>query len=90
MSLPVKIPTSQFHEWDKQISRFIWKGKKQRVKYSTLTISKEKGGMSLPNLRDYYYSPQLKTVILWCDNNYEAKWKDMERKCKDTSIDWRL
>ena len=83
MSLPVKIPTSQFHEWDKQISRFIWKGKKPRVKYSTLTISKEKGGMSLPNLRDYYYSPQLKTVILWCDNYYEAKWKDMERKCKD-------
>lgn len=26
--LPVKIPDTQFRAWDKQISRFIWDGKK--------------------------------------------------------------
>lgn len=73
ISLPVQVPTNQFHEWVKQISRFIWNGKKPRIKYSTLIISKEGGGMSLPNLRDYYYSAQLKTIVLWCDSGYEAK-----------------
>lgn len=67
MSLPVKIPPSQFHKWDKQISRFIWKGKKPRMRYSTLTTCKEKGGMSLPHLKDYYLAAQMKTIILWCD-----------------------
>lgn len=73
MLLRVKVPTSQFKDWDKQISRFIWQGRKPRNKYSTLIISKERGGMSLPNLRDYYYSAQLKTIVLWCDNKYEVK-----------------
>lgn len=80
MSLPVKIPVNHFHEWDKKISRFIWKRKKPRIRHSVLTIIKEKGGMSLANLRDYYYSAQLKAVIPCCDSKYEAKWKDMERK----------
>ena len=42
--------------------------------------------MSLPNLRDYYHSAQLKYVVLWCDDGYEAKWKDMERECRGIPI----
>ncbi|KAK1875143.1 Phosphoenolpyruvate transferase [Dissostichus eleginoides] len=34
--------------------------------------------MSLHNLKDYYYCSQLKPLVLWCDNGYEAKWKEME------------
>lgn len=86
MSLPVKIPTHQFQEWDKHIFRFIWNGKKPRIKYSTLMINREGGGMSLPNLRDYYYSAQLRIVVGWCDGRYEAKWKEMEGECKGVPI----
>lgn len=57
-----------------------------RIKYSTLTISKEGGGMSLPNLRDYVHAAQLKIIVLWCDSGYEAKWKEMERECKDIPV----
>lgn len=85
MSLPVKVPTNQFQEWDKQISRFIWNGKKPRIKYSTLTVSRDGGGMSLPNLRDYYYA-QLRIIVGWCDNGYEAKWKEMESECKGVPV----
>ncbi len=38
------------------------------------------------NLRDCYYSAQLKNVILWCDSRYEAKWGDMERECRGIPI----
>lgn len=24
----------------------------------------------------------MKTIILWCDGGYEAKWKEMDRVCK--------
>lgn len=48
LALPVKVPISQFQEWDKQISQFIWGGRKPRVKYSTMTISREGGGMAFP------------------------------------------
>lgn len=86
ISLPITVPTTQFNEWDKQISRYIWDGKRPRIRYRTLTIRKENGGMSLPNLRYYYYSAQLRTTTCWCDNNYEAKWKEMERECSGIPI----
>lgn len=35
-SLPVDIPDKQFRIWDKIISRFIWNGKRPRVKFETL------------------------------------------------------
>ncbi len=86
MSLPIRVPNNQFQEWVKQISRFIWKGKKPGIKYSTLTINNERGGFSLPYLRDYYNAAQLKTIIHWCDNGYKAKWKETEIICKDIPI----
>ena len=50
-ALPVEIPTKQFPEWDNIISRFKWQGKKPRVRFKTLQISKERGGMAVPNLK---------------------------------------
>ncbi len=44
-SLPVSLPKKQFSEWDKLLSRFIWQGKKPRVKFKTLQLSKERGGV---------------------------------------------
>lgn len=86
ISLLIRIPHSQFYEWDKLISRFIWRGQKPRIKYSTLKIKKEKGGLSLPNLHDYYFAAQLKTVEQWCDHTYEAGWKELESKCGNIPI----
>lgn len=37
-SLPVKIPVEKFKDWDRLISRFIWNGKRPRIKYSTLQL----------------------------------------------------
>lgn len=45
-------------------------------------------GISLLNLRDSYYSAQLKTIVLWCDIGYEVKWKGMQEYCS-TSNKWR-
>lgn len=46
--------------------------------------------MSLPSVRVYYHSAQLKTIVLCCDNRYEAKWKEMQsmQRCSNTNIDW--
>lgn len=66
LSPPVQIPDSQFTAWDKQISRFIWEGKRPRVKFKTLQLEKLNGGLALPNLREYFYAAQLKCMVCWC------------------------
>lgn len=74
----MEIPTKQFSKWDNIISRFIWQGKKPRVRFKTLQLSKERGGMALPNFKDYFYSPQVGPLINLCNQDYHARWKDIE------------
>ena len=78
LSLPVKIPEPQFTAWDRLISRFIWAGARPRVRLKTLQLDKEKGGLALPNLKEYYYAAQLRYVVYWCSPTYTARWKDIE------------
>lgn len=78
LSLPVRIPDPQFTAWDKQISRFIWAGARPRVKFKTLQIDKEHGGLALPNLKEYYYAAQLRYIVYWCSPEYQARWKHIE------------
>lgn len=77
-SLPVKVPPKQFTEWDKWISRFIWGGKKPGTRYKTLQLPKDKGGLALPNLEEYFYAAQIRPLIYWCNNNYFSRWKSIE------------
>lgn len=39
-SLPLDIPDQQFQEWDKLISRYIWQGRRPRIKYQNLQLAK--------------------------------------------------
>ncbi len=75
-SLPVSLPKKQFSEWDKLLSRFIWQGKKPRVKFKTLQLSKERGGV--PCLHKYFWAAQLRIIVCRCNPEYQARWKDIE------------
>ena len=79
-TIPAEIPARQFQELDKIISRFIWQGGKPRIRFRTLQLPKVKGGLSLPNLRNYYRAAQLKTLVDICNPSYIAKWKEIERQ----------
>lgn len=55
-----------------------WNGKPPRVRYKTLQLPKQSGGMGLHNLKDYYLAAQIRPLMLWCNKEYLAKWKHME------------
>lgn len=76
--LPRLLGENQFREWDKWISRFIWQGRKPRIKYDTLQLAKESGGLGLPCLRNYYNAAQIAPLLYWCNETYIAKWKELE------------
>ena len=77
-SLPLDIPDHQFQEWDKLISRYIWQGRRPRIKYKNLQLAKIKGGVALPCLKDYYIAAQLRPLVCWCNPDYRARWKELE------------
>jgi len=85
-SLPIEIPEKQFRLWDKIISRFIWSGHRPRIKFETLQIGKDRGGLALPNLKGYFHAAQIRHVICWCDKDYVARWKNLEKLIQGREI----
>ena len=90
LSLPVRIPDSQFSMWDKHLSRFIWAGARPRVRFKTLQIDREQGGLAVPNLREYYYAAQMRYFVYWCSPEYQAKWKHIELNLANPQPQTRL
>lgn len=43
-----------------------------------ITLKKKDGGMALPNMKDYFYSAQLKPLLSLCNKDYNSRWKDTE------------
>lgn len=76
--LPVKISHKQFLEWDRLIATYLWQGKKARIKLKTLQLRKDKGGMGLPCLMEYYHAAQLRPLVCLCSPTYNAAWKEIE------------
>lgn len=85
-TLPVELTDTDFIEWDKFISRYIWQGLRPRIRFRTLQLPREKGGLALPCLKSYYQAAQLKTLWSLCNPAYSARWKDIECLTSDKQV----
>uniref|UniRef100_A0A670KCX7 Reverse transcriptase domain-containing protein n=1 Tax=Podarcis muralis TaxID=64176 RepID=A0A670KCX7_PODMU len=64
-TLPILKGTKNFKEWQKAISRYVWEGKKPRIKFKLLTDATERGGFALPDMRLYYEATCLCWIKEW-------------------------
>lgn len=86
-SLPCYLNKTFFQSINKLINSFIWKKSTPRISLKTLTKSKEKGGLGLPDFQLYYWAAQTKDTISWIQNRTTAHWTDIEAElCFPSSI----
>lgn len=52
-TIPVIKEDKQFALWQKKVSKFIWSGKRARIKQKHLMDDKQIGGLQLPNFKLY-------------------------------------
>lgn len=68
-TIPITGKTSGINKWQKEISKFLWKGKRPRVKHGILIDTVERGGYGLPDLKLYYEA----SCLLWLKDWYLFK-----------------
>uniref|UniRef100_A0A803TZS1 Reverse transcriptase domain-containing protein n=1 Tax=Anolis carolinensis TaxID=28377 RepID=A0A803TZS1_ANOCA len=64
-NIPIIRSTQRFKNWNKDLSKFIWGGKKPRIKRTHLTDEKKRGGLGLPNLQLYHDACGLTWIKDW-------------------------
>ena len=82
--LPVEIPKSSFDHLDKIISKFVWQGKRPRIRLKSLQLSKSDGGLKLPHFKYYFWAAQMRPLIMWMQNAINTRWLNIEKSmCSD-------
>lgn len=62
---PLRINKTVFSDIDKAVSKFIWHAKKKCLNHKTLWLSREKGGLSMPDFMCYNWACHMRIVLGW-------------------------
>uniref|UniRef100_A0A8C1LC25 Reverse transcriptase domain-containing protein n=1 Tax=Cyprinus carpio TaxID=7962 RepID=A0A8C1LC25_CYPCA len=76
--IPLPPPVGYWNKLDACVSRYIWNGKRPRIKLTTLQRSRLHGGLSLPNFRLYAQAFSLRPLSVWFDPDASVSWRAIE------------
>uniref|UniRef100_A0A8C1GVL0 Reverse transcriptase domain-containing protein n=1 Tax=Cyprinus carpio TaxID=7962 RepID=A0A8C1GVL0_CYPCA len=76
--LPLAPPKGYWKKINLLLSKFIWAGKRPRIKISVLQRPKKSGGLGLPNFQLYHWAFVLRSLSIWFDTASCVSWRSIE------------
>lgn len=71
--LPLWISKKVILDLEKAFSRYIWHNKKPRIKFKSLQLPVERGGLALPNLRFYNWACHIRIIWDWLQSHLKSE-----------------
>jgi len=77
-TIPIKIPIQFFKELDRIICKFIWNNKKPRIAKTIFNNNRTSGGITIPELKQYYKAIVIKPTWYSYRDRQIEQWDRIE------------
>lgn len=78
--IPLSPPAGYWNKLHSIVSKLIWSGKQQRVKYSTAQHGKLLCGLSVPSFKLYFWFFIPRPLAKWFEPQVAVCWRALEEK----------
>lgn len=78
--LPLPPPPQYWNKLQSAITKFLWHGKRPRIKLTTMQRERQAGGLSLPNFKFYGWAFTLRPLLTWFQLDARVSWRAMEEQ----------
>lgn len=76
--LPLPPPAGHWEKLHRLLCNYVWRGKRPRLKISTLQRRKISGGLGIPNFEHYFWAATLRPLCTWFNTGAQVAWRSLE------------
>ncbi|KAJ0069841.1 hypothetical protein NL108_015071 [Boleophthalmus pectinirostris] len=76
--IPLSPPRQYWSRLQSAVNKYIWNGKRSRIKLHTMQRDREAGGLSLPNFELYNWAFTLRPLVVWFSSDSQVSWREIE------------
>lgn len=85
-TIPIYIPTSFFKRLRQIFSKFIWQGRRPRIKHDTMILPKVRGGAGVPDASIYHKAAVLVRIVDWFHHSSSKLWVQLEKYLNEADL----